>query len=121
MARTRTQTNFSPAIIASGVLHGLIAAALLIAWLRNSTPITLGSAVPVTVVATGPTTDIRPAEQGPEEQVAQTEEPVPETPPAPAAPVPTPTPAPPKPAAAKPTPQPALNLDALAASIQRRQ
>jgi periplasmic protein TonB len=137
MTRDETRTNVSPAIVASGVLHGLVAAGLMISWPQSSKPITLGSAVPVTIVATGPTTDIRPAEQAPEDQIAQTEDPVPEGAPAPAAPLPTPTPAPPQPprptpaptAKAVPTPkiaqkqapQNALNLDDLAASIARRQ
>jgi len=133
VARSRTETNFSPAVLASGVLHGLIAVVLLIAWPHASKPIILGSAVPVTIVATGPVANIRPAEQALLDQEAQTEAPVPDAAPAPAAPIPAPTPpkpdAAPKPApapipakiVAKPAPQPSLNLDALAASIAKRQ
>jgi protein TonB len=121
MAREATETNFSPAILASGLLHGAVGAALLIAWPQASKPINLGSAVPVTIVAQGPIANVRPAEQGPEDLEALTEAPVPDAAPAPAAPVPSPSPTPPK-AAAKPAPpQPSLNLDALAASIARRQ
>jgi len=135
VARSRTETNFSPAVLASGALHGLIAVVLLIAWPHASKPITLGSAVPVTIVATGPVANIRPAEKALLDQEAQTEAPVPYAAPAPAAPIPAPTPTPPKPdaapkpvpvpipakAVAKPAPHPSLNLDALAASIAKRQ
>ena len=139
MALGRSGTNFSPAFIASGVLHGLVAAGLLIAWPQVSKPITLGSAVPVTIIATGPVADIRPAQAALTEQEALTEVPERESVPAPAAPIPAPAPTPPTPAAApkvspkaapvpapskapaKPALQPALNLDDLAASIAKRQ
>lgn len=137
MARTDAKSNLSPAMLASGALHALALAAALIAWPHRSRPIDLGSAVPVNIVAQGPVANIRPAEQGPEEVEAQTEEPVPDAPPQPAAvPAPAPVPTPPKPAptpAPAPTPKPApapakpaakpapsFDLDALAATVAKR-
>lgn len=133
--REPSERGMSPALLASGLLHGLVAVGMLVSWPQSSKPITLGSSVPITVVAQGPVADIRPAEQAPEEQVAQTEEPMPETVPTPAAPTPAPSPVPqpptpapkaaPQPKAA-PTPAPkqaqpsALNLDALAASVRQK-
>lgn len=140
MARERSE--FRGAMVASAVLHVAIFAAALISWPWNR-QLPLGSAVPINIVANAPVTDLAPAEQGPEEALAQTEEPVPEAPAPPAAPapaptpptpqpVPTPKPAPPpaptpkpapaKPAPAKPAPKPAeksLDLDALAASVAK--
>jgi outer membrane biosynthesis protein TonB len=135
MARSDTSTNLSPAILASGLLHGLALAAALIAWPHKDRLIDLGSAVPVNIVTQGPVANIRPAEQGIEDVEAQTEDPVPEAPPTPAAPTPAPAPTPPAPtpkAAAvppKPTsaptkpaakPAPAFDLDALAATVAKR-
>jgi outer membrane biosynthesis protein TonB len=148
MARADTKSSLSPAMLASGALHALALAAALIAWPHRSRPIELGSAVPVNIVAQGPVANIRPAEQGPEDVEAMTEEPVPEAPPQPAAPAPTPAPTPPaplpkpapppKPAPAPtPTPAPApkaaptppkpaakpapsFDLDALAATVAKR-
>jgi protein TonB len=104
------ETGFSPALIGSVALHGLVAAAILIGlpW-KKPVPITLGESVPVTIVTQGPT-NVRPAEEALEDQTALTEESVAEatpTPPAPVpAPVPTPAPTPPSKAAPKPTPTP---------------
>ena len=123
-----------PAALGSVALHVAVAAAFMITWGQRS--MTAGSVVPVTIVSNAPA-EPRPAEQGPQELAAQTEEPAPEAPPEPAPPPPTPTPAPtpppptPTPKAAKPaekTPTPApktkpveksLDLDALAASLTR--
>jgi len=129
MARARS--NISPALVGSVLLHGTVAAALLISWPWLKKPVPIGTVVPITVVTKGPP-DVRPAEQAPEEQTAQTEDPQdapPEPTPPPAAPPP-PAPAPaPKPAlkpavpAPKPAPapaqQPSLDFDALQKSIAR--
>jgi protein TonB len=135
MARAQTETNFSPAVAASALLHGLALAAALFAWPHRDRPIDLGSAVPVNIVTQGPVANVRPAEKGPEDAEALTEEPVPEAPPAPAAvpapapvptppkPVPTPAPTPkPAPVPAKPAvkPAPSFDLDALAATVAKR-
>ncbi|KQW70894.1 hypothetical protein ASE17_18725 [Phenylobacterium sp. Root77] len=140
MARERSE--FSGAMLASALLHAGVIGAALISW-PWAKQLPLGSAVPINIVANAPVTDLAPAEQGPEDAPAQTEEPVPEAPAPPAAPAPTPqpVPTPPKPAPAPapkpvPTPKPApakpaqkapakpapkaekgLDLDALAASL----
>ena len=81
-------TGFSPALIGSVVLHGAVAAAILVGWpWKTPIPITLGESVPVTIVTEGPT-NVRPAEEAPVEQTAQTEDPVPQASPQPPAPVP---------------------------------
>ena len=137
MARQRSE--FSGAMVASLLLHAGVIVAALISWPWGR-QLPLDSAVPINIVANAPYTDLAPAEQGPEEAPAQTEEPVPEAPappaaPAPAPPPPTPQPAPqpaptPKPAQkattpaakpAKPAPKPekSLDLDALAASVAK--
>jgi outer membrane biosynthesis protein TonB len=132
----------SPALMGSVLLHGLVAAALLISW-NFSRDLKVGAIVPVTIVANAPETDIAPAIQAPEVQTAQADEPVPtapseSVPPAPQpkpqpAPAPKPTPkvAPPPPAPTpKPVPAPVkpapptkadkgLDLDALAASLSK--
>ncbi|MBL8771639.1 MAG: hypothetical protein JNK30_09680 [Phenylobacterium sp.] len=120
----------SPAALGSLALHGVVAAAFMISW--GSRELKMGSVVPVTVVASGPA-EARPAEQGPQELEAQTEQQTPDAPPEPAPPPPQPAPPPPTPApkAAAPTPkaaappaksrpaEPSLDLDALAASLTR--
>ncbi len=109
MSRSR-ETGFSPALIGSVALHGLVAAVILIGlpW-KKPTPITLGESVPVTIVTNGPT-NVRPAQEALEDQTAQTEAPVPEATPEPPAPTPAPTqtpaPTPPSKAAPKPVPTP---------------
>jgi periplasmic protein TonB len=115
----RPGDSLSPALAGALLLHlGLLAMLL---W-HPAPPLSVGSAVPITIVSHAPTTDSRKAEQAPVEQRAQTETPVPqakapEPPPPPpppqprpqpraqAAPAPTPTPAPAK-MAIKPTPTP---------------
>jgi outer membrane biosynthesis protein TonB len=90
-------------MLGSVLLHGVVATALLISW-NFTRDLKIGAVVPVTIVANAPSTDLRPAEQAPQEQTAQTEEPVPEAPPQSAPPpAPQPTPQPPAPAP-KPTP-----------------
>ena len=102
MARERSE--FSGAMLASTLLHAGVIVAAMISW-PWARQLPLGSAVPINIVANAPVTDLAPAEQGPEDLPAQTEEPVPEAPAPPAAPAPTPqpVPTPPKPA---PTPAP---------------
>jgi type IV secretory pathway VirB10-like protein len=130
MARAQTD-NRSPALLASGLLHGLALAAAVIAWPHKDRPIDLGSAVPVNIVTQGPVANVRPAEQGLEDIEAQTEDPQAETPPAPAAPMPAPAPPAPTPSAAATKagaapnkaaakPAPAFDLDALAATVAKR-
>lgn len=139
MARERSE--FSGAMVASALLHVGVIAAALISWPWGR-QLPLGSAVPINIVANAPVTDLAPAEQGPEEALAQTEEPIPEAPAPPAAPAPAPTPPTPTPVpkpAVKPTPAPppkpapaakpakpaskpaekSLDLDALAASVAK--
>lgn len=103
MARERSE--FSSAMLASTLLHAGVIVAAMISW-PWARQLPLGSAVPINIVANAPVTDLAPAEQGPEDLPAQTEEPVPEAPAPPAAPAPTPQPVPlpPKPA---PAPAPA--------------
>jgi outer membrane biosynthesis protein TonB len=116
-----------------------VLAAALISWSWGK-PVRLDAAVPVTIVANAPVSNVRPAVQAPVEAEALTEAPAPDAtsepvaPPTPApepAPSPKPTPAAkaqPKPAPT-PTPKPvakpsppkkaaALDLDALAASLK---
>lgn len=121
-----------PAALGSIALHVGVAAAFMISW--GSRDLKVGSVVPVTIVASAPDVDTRPAVQGPETLPAQTETPVAEAPPEPAPPPPQPAPPPPSPKAApkpaekapapaaKAPPKPAeksLDLDALAASLTR--
>lgn len=96
------RSEFSPALIASFALHASVLIALMV-LARLPRDMQLGASVPVNLVANGPTTDLAPAEQAPEEAPAQTEEPIPDAPTPPAAPTPAPTPKP-QPAPAKPTP-----------------
>ena len=113
MARERSE--FSGAMLASTLLHAGVIAAALISW-PWARQLPMGAAVPVNIVANAPSTNLAPAEQGPEELPAQTEAPVPDAPAPPAAPEPTPQPVPvppkpapktaPAPAPAKPVPTP---------------
>ena len=109
MSYRENKTNFSPALVGSVALHGVIVVAILIGPWKPSKPVIIGESVPVTIVTEGPT-NVRPAIEDVVDQTAQTEEPTPEAdpqPPAPVpAPVPTPAPAPPKAAAQAPSPKP---------------
>ena len=131
------RTEVSPAFLGSLALHATVIAAVLISW-RFTHDLKIGSAVPVTIVANAPETDLRAAEQAPQEQAAMTEQPQPQAPPQaapPPQPAPKPTPVPPKPTP-EPTPAPtpapvpkkvekpakpekSLDLDALAASLAK--
>ena len=64
MARAQTETNRSPAILASGLLHGLALAAALISWPHKDRPIDLGTAVPVNIVTQGPVPMSAPPSRG---------------------------------------------------------
>jgi protein TonB len=114
------RAELSPAALGSVALHGTILVALLISW-RFSHDLKIGSAVPVTIVANAPETNLREADQAPQAQAAQTEAPVAEAPPQavppPAAPQPTPAPPTPKPAVTKP--QKNLDFAALDASLAK--
>lgn len=133
----RERAQMAPSLAASALLHGGVLVAALVSWPWLSKPIQMGASVPVTIVAEAPVTNVRPAEQAPVEQTAQTEDPVPDAPVETVAPPqPEPTPAPPKaapPPPPKPAPQPtpkkppppqkkqqeeSFDLDALAASIK---
>jgi len=123
---SRERTEMASPLLGSILLHGSLAAAVLISWPWLGRHVTVGPAVPVTIVARGPVSNIRPAEQAPQEMTAQTEEPQPDAPAEEAAPPPpkpssaapaTPTPAPKR----KPAPaEPSLDLDALAKSLAPR-
>jgi periplasmic protein TonB len=122
----RRRENRAPALAAAVVLHiGLLLAVL---FFGQAPPLPMGTSVPINIVATGPTTDSRPAAEAPTEQAAQVETPVPEAkppepapPPEPKAAEPKPTPpAPsPKPAPARPKPKP-FDLSAVAADVGAR-
>jgi len=104
----RRRQSLAPAFLAAVALH--VGVAVIALYTPRPPMGPLGTAVPITLVARGPTTDSRPAEAAPVTQAAQTENPVtqakaPEPPPAPA-----PRPAPPAPTippvkSVKPTPQ----------------
>jgi outer membrane biosynthesis protein TonB len=94
-AADRRRESLGPALMAALALH----LALLLMLMLTDRPgnAGLGAAVPITLVARGPTTDSRPAEAAPVTRTAQTETPVAApTPPAP------PPPAPPRPATRAP-------------------
>ena len=105
----RREPQISPGLLASIALHGAVAALIAfgLPW-KSQKPITIGESVPVTIVTNGPT-NVRPAEQAPEDQTAQTPEPTPQATPQPPAPepAPKPTPAPAPPPKPAPTPKPA--------------
>lgn len=102
----RREQRVSPALLGSIALHGAVAALIAfgLPW-KSSKPITIGESVPVTIVTNGPT-NVRPAEQAPVEQTAQTPEPEPQATPQPPAPTPAPTPTPAPAPPPKPTPVP---------------
>lgn len=102
----RREQQISPGLIGSIALHGAVAALIAfgLPW-TSQKPITIGESVPVTIVTNGPT-NVRPAEQAPEEQTAQAPDPVPEATPQPPAPTPAPTPTPAPAPPPKPTPTP---------------
>ncbi|HEY1447411.1 MAG TPA: hypothetical protein VGF33_02645 [Caulobacteraceae bacterium] len=114
----------APALIAALILH----LGMFLALVSFSHPAMLptGASVPINIVASGPTTDSRSAEQAPVAQAAQVETPVPE------AKAPAPPPAPPEPPkpvlkAQPPKPAPArpardrFSLSAVAADIPQKQ
>ncbi len=107
----RRENTLSPGLLGSIALHGAVAALIVfgLPW-KAAKPITIGESVPVTIVTNGPT-NVRPAEEAPVEQTAQTPDPTPDATPQPPAPTPAPTPtpaaAPPKPTTVpKPAPTP---------------
>jgi protein TonB len=108
----RRRDSLAPAMIAALALHLALFAALTI--FHPALPLPLGSAVPINIVSDAPTTDSRKAEQAPEAQTAQVEEPVPQAPapspppPPPPQPRPQARPTPPKPLKTVPLPKPAL-------------
>jgi len=139
----RRRESLAPALLAAAALH--VGIFLLVTFFPQSTPPIGGTAVPITIISSAPTTDSRPAEAAPETQTAQTEAPVPQAKPPEPQPQPQPAPAPPAPKAPplkaakpkpevkplpdKPTPKPppptakpapdTFSLDKLAANIAR--
>jgi protein TonB len=109
------RTDFSRAMIGSALLHGGVVIALLISGMFAK-QLPVGAIVPVTIISDSKITDLRAAQAAPQEQIAQTEEPVPEAPAPPAAveptPQPRPTPLPPTATPPKPTPVPAKPVPA---------
>lgn len=96
-------TDLRPALVGSLALHLALAAATLIVWPSDPTPIR-SAPVPVTIVTRAPMADLRPAVEAPDTAPAESPEPapVPDQP----APAPEPTPAPPTPAPTPPPPAP---------------
>jgi outer membrane biosynthesis protein TonB len=119
-AAHRPGEDLKPAIAGAAVLH--LALLALFIW-RPSRPPAMGAAVPITLVAHGPTAGSRPAVAAPVTQAAQTPEPVPQAKPPEPPPPQAPRPSPAKPVLTpKPTPKPkadAFNLDSLQADINR--
>ena len=131
-----TRRELSPALVGSVLLHTTVAVLLLVSW-NFSHNLKEGSVVPVTIVSRAPDADLRPAEEAPVEQTAQTEEPTPQAPLQSTPPAPEPKPAPPPkpepvPKVVKPIPAPtpvkpappakpekSLDLDALSASVSK--
>lgn len=109
----RRRDNMAPALLAALLLHvGLLLALIMV---HRPSMLPTGTAVPINIVANGPTTDSRPAVQAPVEHQAQVETPVPEAkPPEPAA-----APTPPKPAVKPTPPKPtkAFDLAAIQADV----
>jgi periplasmic protein TonB len=102
----RRRESRGPALAAAFALHLAFLIAVLVFGV--STPLPNGTAVPINLVASGPTTDSRPAVEAPVEQAARVETPVPEAKPPEPAPPPKPEPraAEPEPAPPKPEPIP---------------
>jgi outer membrane biosynthesis protein TonB len=109
----RQRDSKAVALAAALALHAALLLAVLMA--SRPSPLPIGTSVPVTIVASGPTTDSRPATAAPQIQAAQVEVPVAEAkPPEPAPPPAAPPPAPAEPA--KPTHR-NFDLAAIAASV----
>jgi outer membrane biosynthesis protein TonB len=103
------RTSRFPSFAASAILHLAVFLAAFITWPMWSKKIEMSEAVPITIVASAPQADVRPAEKAETVQTAATPEPEPTPQSAPSAPepAPQPTPAPPPPAPApKPVPKP---------------
>jgi outer membrane biosynthesis protein TonB len=128
-----TRKEISPALMGSVLLHVTVAVMFLISW-SFARDLKVGTVVPVNIVSSAPSTDVRPAVAAPEEQTAQADQPVPDAPLESTAPEPQPAPTPPTPApkAAKPVeklpavkpappakPEKGLDLDALSASVSK--
>ena len=101
------RTSRFPSFAVSAILHIALFLAAYITWPLWSKKIELSQdAVPITIVASAPVADIRPAEQAPEAQTAAAPEPEPTPEPAPPAPEPAPQPKPAPPPPPAPTPKP---------------
>lgn len=100
-----TTRERSPALIASALLHvGLLAATLITwPWTRE---LKVGASVPINIVSSAPSADLRPAVEAEAPQEAMTEAPVPDAPVEAVTPEPAPVPTPPKPTPPPPKPQP---------------
>ena len=102
------RTNRFPSFAASAILHLAVFLAAFITWPLWSRKMEMSEAVPITIVASAPMADVRPAEKADQVQTAAAPEPEPTPQPAPPAPAPEPqpTPAPPPPPAPRPLPRP---------------
>jgi outer membrane biosynthesis protein TonB len=105
----RRRESLTPAFLAAVALH--VGVALIALYAPRPPMGPLGTAVPITLVARGPTTDSRPAEAAPVTQSAQSETPVPQAKAPAPPPAPAPRPAPPTPETppvktVKPAPEP---------------
>jgi protein TonB len=100
------RTSRLPAYAISAILHLALFLAAYITWPMWSKPITFSEAVPITIVASAPVADIRPAEKAERVQTAAAPEPEPTPQPAPPAPEPAPQPKPTPPPPPAPTPRP---------------
>lgn len=109
------RAEVSPAALGSLALHGAVIAALAITW--GSRDLKVGGVTPVTIVASAPDADTRPAVEGPQVQTALSELPAPDTRPDPAATPPTPAPATKAARTGTGPAEKALDLDALASSL----
>jgi outer membrane biosynthesis protein TonB len=101
------RSNRFPAIAASAILHLALFLAAVITWPMWSKKVEFSQSVPITIVASAPSADVRAAEKAERAQTAAAPEPVPDALPVPPSPEPAPEPKPaPPPPAPKPAPTP---------------
>ena len=81
--------EFSPAMVASLALHLGVFGLAFVSW-PWTRELSVGASVPINIVSNAPDTNLRQAVQAPEEQTAQTDQPVPDAPAEAAAPDPAP-------------------------------
>jgi outer membrane biosynthesis protein TonB len=100
------RTSRLPAYAISAILHLALFLAAYITWPLWSKPLQMSEAVPITIVASAPAADVRPAEKAEQVQTAAAPEPAPTPQPAPPLPEPAPEPKPTPPPPPAPTPKP---------------